>query len=209
MKSEVHRIAVPNPFFEGRNSVYLLKCDPVTLVDTGVATEKAYGALVDGLKAASISINDIKRVVLTHKHIDHIGNAWRIQQESGAEVCIHEHEAKSVVEVDPSGKRFGNLVADRLRSWQVADAPSSSGDKMPTWTLEACEPTGIKEGDALPTETHSIEVLHTPGHTMGSVCLRFGDRFVLRGSRTATESRPTSGRETCVAAVCWIISWLR
>ena len=79
-KTEIVRLEIPNPFFEGRNQVYLLTSDPVTVIDTGVATGKAFDAVVAGFQEHGFSLEDVKRVLLTHKHIDHIGNAWRIQQ---------------------------------------------------------------------------------------------------------------------------------
>lgn len=177
MTSIVHRISIPNPFFEGRNSAYLIQTDPLTLIDTGVATEKAFQSLSDGLRSHGISVSDIRRVILTHKHIDHIGNAWRIQQASGAEVLIHEAETKSLVDVDPSGKRFESLVHAKLDEWRVPEEARSkkSDAKMPEWLLEPCTPTGLSEGTELATAAASIKVLHTPGHTMGSICLAFGD----------------------------------
>lgn len=178
MAPDVHRIAVPNPFFEGKNSVYLIKSDPITLIDTGVATEKAFGILSEGLQKHGLGVSDIQRVILTHKHIDHIGNAWRIQEAGNAEVFIHELEAKSLVDVDPSGKRFDQLVADRLEAWHVPpQPPKQAKDKMPDWAFKACEPTAIKDGHIFESDKLPIEVIHTPGHSMGSVCLKFGERL--------------------------------
>jgi len=178
MPPEVHRIAVPNPFFEGKNSIYLIKSDPITLIDTGVATDKAFQTLSDGLQKHGIAVSDIKRVILTHKHIDHIGNAWRIQEASNAKVFIQELETKSLIDVDPSGKRFDQLVADRLRSWHVPPQPPKKDEhKMPAWDFKACEPTAMKDGHIFDSDGPPIEVIHTPGHSMGSVCLKFGERL--------------------------------
>ncbi len=178
MPTDVHRIAVPNPFFEGKNSIYLIKSEPITLIDTGVATDKAFGILSEGLSKHGLSVSDIQRVILTHKHIDHIGNAWRIQEASNAEVFIHELETKSLVDVDPSGKRFDKLVADRLHDWQVPpQPPKETKDHMPEWVFKACEPKAMKDGDVLNGDGEQLEVIHTPGHSMGSVCLKYGEQL--------------------------------
>ena len=96
----VHSLRVSNPFFEGANTVYLIESDPLTLIDTGVATEIAYERLLSQLKETGLRVEDIRRVILTHKHIDHIGNAWRIQQLNQAEILIHESEMRSIENVD-------------------------------------------------------------------------------------------------------------
>ena len=105
MREKLHRLSIPNPFFEGRNSVYVIKDDPVTLVDTGVATDKAYQHLVDGLRDVQLSVKDIERVVLTHKHIDHIGNAWRLQEEDGSPMSGQTQSAVGF-------RRPGSAIAD-------------------------------------------------------------------------------------------------
>lgn len=193
----IHRIAVPNPFFEGRNSVYLLLGDPLTLIDTGVATDKAYEHLVDGLRTHGVAVSDVQRVLLTHKHIDHIGNAWRIQRESNAEVYIHELEQKSLTNVDPTGKRFRELVDARTASWAIParEKEKSHGKKMPQWQIESCEVKPLPERlfFSWPNgEAASIEVIHTPGHSMGCVCFRLGD-ILFSGDHVLENISPNIG----------------
>ena len=57
------------------------------------------------------------------KHIDHIGNAWRVRQLSGAEIMIHSSEVTSITDVDPDGKRYGALVAQRARALRIRPCP--------------------------------------------------------------------------------------
>lgn len=195
--SPIHRIAVPNPFFEGKNSVYVIRCDPVTLIDTGVATDAAWQTLTDGLRHLHLQPGDIRRVILTHKHIDHIGNAWRLQREAQADVFIHHLELKSLTDVDPSGTRFAAMVSGRLDDWQVPEhlQPSDSDDnKMPQWKLQPCEQVAeIEDSQVLPTECEPLEVIHTPGHTMGSICLKYGDEALFLGDHVLRAISPNVG----------------
>lgn len=188
------RLRIPNPFVEGRNCVYVIKSDPVTMIDTGVATRRAFDALQQGLQEHGLTLRDIKRVILTHKHIDHIGNAWRIQQQSGAEILIHESEVKSVTNVDPAGGRFADLVKQRLQDWNVPSEalPSESSSKGPTWELESAEATGICHGQQIPFSDAAMEVIHTPGHTMGSCCLHYGGHL-FSGDHVLPEISPNVG----------------
>ena len=192
----ISTISIPNPFFEGRNSVYVLHADPITLIDTGVATQKAYDALRDNLRALKLSISDIKRVVLTHKHIDHIGNAWRIQQESNAEILIHELECKAISNVDPDSQRFNELVSQKLELWSVpADkriAGSSDSKPMPNWEIESAVPTPLTDGQTLEFENDELQIIHTPGHTMGSICLRWKEKL-FSGDHVLFDLSPNIG----------------
>ena len=196
MQPTVHRISIPNPFFEGRNSAYLIKANPLTLIDTGVATDKAFDHLVEGLREHGVDVSDVKRVLLTHKHIDHIGNAWRVQEASGADVFIHESEMKSLTDVDPSGERFREVVMRRLASWGVPEQAKSqsSSEKMPLWKLEACRVQPLPEMVEFDGDYGgvSLEVIPTPGHTMGSVCFRTHD-FLFSGDHVLERISPNVG----------------
>ena len=190
----IQRLSIPNPYFEGRNSVYLITTDPLTLIDTGVATDRSFQTLCDGLQQHDVDVQDIKRVILTHKHIDHIGNAWRIQRASGAQVYIHESEQKSLTDVDPTGKRFAELVLEKLRLWQAPTEQMSSRfrSKMPLWTLESAQVQGLSDGQRLETQDGDLEIIHTPGHTMGSICLKYRE-YLFTGDTVLPDISPNVG----------------
>ena len=190
----VYRIRVPNPFVEGRTCVYVIAADPVTMIDSGIATDRAYEELITGLREHSLDAGDIKRVILTHKHIDHIGNAWRFQQQSGAEIMIHDCETESIADVDPTGERFAATARARLAEWHVPEqaAAVATGDFAATWKIESAPVTPLADGQRLPLGDGYIEVIHTPGHTLGSVCLKF-DRHLFSGDHLLPDISPNVG----------------
>ena len=173
-------LQVPNPFVEGKNRIYVIRSEPVTMIDTGIATRRAFDALVAGLERHGVSLGDVGRIILTHKHVDHIGNAWRIQQETGAEILIHESETDAVSAVDPEGARFAELVRQRLTGWNVpAEATANVGSSTgPRWELQPATATGIVDGQQIALGRGVLEVIHTPGHTFGSVCLKYGQNLI-------------------------------
>jgi glyoxylase-like metal-dependent hydrolase (beta-lactamase superfamily II) len=187
-------LRIPNPFFEGRNEVYVILGDPITIIDTGVATQIAYDRLVEKLAEHQINATDVGRVILTHKHIDHIGNAWRIQQASGAEIMIHESEVPSVVQSDAGGNKFRELVSERMQQWRVAaDArPSDSSSNGQSWEIQSAAAVGLVEGQRIDVGGAELEVIHTPGHTYGSICLRLGDQL-FTGDHVLQKTSPNVG----------------
>lgn len=187
-------IRIPNPFFEGRNEVYVIRGEPLTLIDTGIATQIAYDRLVETLSAHRIRVQDIGRVILTHKHIDHIGNAWRIQQASGAEILIHEAEVRAVTDTDPSGDRFAELVSERLEVWQVpADRrPARDDPHRRRWEIEPAAAVGVTDGQRIDVGRGELQVIHTPGHTYGSICLRYGTAL-FTGDHVLAKTSPNVG----------------
>lgn len=82
-------ISTPTPFPIGPVFIYLVKTDPLTLIDAGTNTDEAYEALVEGLRDHGVGLGDIRRVILTHHHLDHIGMLGRIMEASGAESYGH------------------------------------------------------------------------------------------------------------------------
>src|SRR5436309_7962820 len=101
-------ISLPTPFYIGPVNVYLIKEDPVTLIDTGPKTNEAIAALRAGLKEAGLSVADVRRIVLTHAHEDHCGLARSLRDEAkDAEVLIHDWE---------TGHRVGRLEHEEHRA---------------------------------------------------------------------------------------------
>jgi glyoxylase-like metal-dependent hydrolase (beta-lactamase superfamily II) len=85
----MERIVVPTPFPVGPVNVWLLRGDPLTLVDTGPSTPEALVALEAGLEAAGVAIEEIELLLLTHQHSDHVGLAATIVERSGCSVAAH------------------------------------------------------------------------------------------------------------------------
>jgi glyoxylase-like metal-dependent hydrolase (beta-lactamase superfamily II) len=90
----IHQISLPTPWpAVGPVHVYLIRQEPVTLIDTGLSTPESREALRRGLAELGLTVKEIKRVLLTHAHLDHFGQTAWIVSESGAEVYMHPDEA--------------------------------------------------------------------------------------------------------------------
>src|SRR3954462_9550916 len=86
--------AIPLPLaYVGTVNAWLLRGDPVTLIDTGPREDRALAALEDGLRREGLRVEDIELVLATHHHLDHIGLAATIQRRSGAVVAVLDRVA--------------------------------------------------------------------------------------------------------------------
>jgi len=103
---------------------------------------------------------DIKLIVLTHSHIDHIGAVKEVNEATGAEIAIHTDEAKSLPK---QGRSLSTLFVVGL-SYKVPPSP----DRL------------LKDGDSIDIGDLQFLVLHTPGHSPGGICL-FGHETVFSG----------------------------
>jgi glyoxylase-like metal-dependent hydrolase (beta-lactamase superfamily II) len=177
-------ISVPTPFYIGPVNVYLIKEDPVTLIDTGPKTKEAVEALKDGLRRERVRVADIRRLVLTHAHEDHCGLARTLRDEAkDAEVLVHDWE---------TGHRTGRLEHQHHRDLLVrAGVPDSEIEAMRRLyeqvrvyadSLDDHEYSSLNDDAELEFTSGSLRVVHTPGHTPGSCSfIREADRTVIAG----------------------------
>jgi len=165
----VHKIHVK---LFGTTRGYLIEGQGNILIDTGLAgSEKA---ILRWLHTISVRPDEIRLIVLTHGHVDHAGSAFALKQATGAAVAVH-HLDRSWVE--------NGIVA-----WPT---PATTWGRVARLILSPVKPllrfTGVPvdvvvgdEGLSLAVYGVSGRVVHTPGHTLGSisVLLETGDAFV-------------------------------
>ncbi len=177
-------IAIPTPFYIGDVNVYLIKEDPLTLIDVGPKTKEASDALREKLQTNGVKISDIRRIVLTHAHEDHCGLAKQICDEAkNAEIYVHAWE---------TGHLFGRLAGDEHKSLMLrAGVPleifrqmreSYKDMSLLTDTLNESEFVELKDEMEIEFAGGVLKVLHTPGHTPGSCSfLREANRTIIAG----------------------------
>jgi len=177
---QVHRIELPTPFPVGPVNVYLLDGEPLTLVDAGPKTPEAQAALEEGLARAGRRVEEIRRLILTHGHTDHFGNAMWIRARSGAEIYAHPADQPKI-----AGERW---IIDHLRRHFILSGLPESflGGFMDR--MRAMRPLfdpvtefqPLSDGGTVEIAGDGWRVLHCPGHSLGHVCL-----FHLEGTLIA------------------------
>ncbi len=125
---------------------------------------------------------DVQTIVLTHGHSDHIAALYEVQEATGAELVVHAADADFLEGRGPYSSQFGI-------SYRTPRPPGRLLEDGDTVKLGACEFT----------------IIHTPGHTPGSICLLghgilfSGDTLLRRG--IGTTLMPGSSRRQLIASI--------
>lgn len=131
---------------------YLIYGESICLIDSGVASSESI--ILDYLKKTGRRPEDISLLVLTHSHPDHIGAAQAVKRASGCKVAAHAIESAWIEDVDVQARErpvpgFSSLVGGSVKV-----------DKT------------LQDGDVLDLGNDlTLKVIHTPGHSKGSISL--------------------------------------
>ncbi|MBQ9469630.1 MAG: MBL fold metallo-hydrolase [Bacteroidales bacterium] len=137
------------------SNVFLVQRDGLTvLVDSGLAQRRA--KLDKRLRRYGVMRIDY--LVLTHSHFDHAGNAAHIRRAYGAQVVIHRAEAQMLAR----GQSAPFVGASKLWRWLMRSAYGFNP------TFEPCPPDIVVD-DRHQLDGPGITLMHTPGHTSGSI----------------------------------------
>lgn len=175
----VHRISVPTPFYVGPVNVYLIEEDPLTLIDAGPRDDGSLAALRSGLASLGHRLSDIKRIIISHAHADHYGLARVIVEESGATAYIHEWDAPAV-SANHDYRAYRQLLTAAGVPREMIDRMEAGYEKFKGFAYPLDHVETLKDEDEILFEHESLSVVHTPGHTPGSICLvRTSNRLVF------------------------------
>jgi glyoxylase-like metal-dependent hydrolase (beta-lactamase superfamily II) len=98
----------------------------------------------------------VKEILLTHAHIDHVGAAFQLKHLTDAPIYLHENDLELLNSLDAQAAWLG-MVAPEV----------SQPDE------------GLHDGQTVGLERINAKVLHSPGHTQGSVCFYFAAQGLL------------------------------
>jgi len=158
-------------------NVFLLASDNLTLVDTGFKSRSI--RIIKEVKQLGYSPADIANIIITHHHADHVGSLAELKKATGAKVMAHPADALYIdgrlPQPGPVRPRWlSKTLAHLHRLWT---------------TIPVAVDILVNDGDELPI-LGGIKVLHTPGHTPGSISLFLPkERLVIAGDVLAHRFR--------------------
>jgi glyoxylase-like metal-dependent hydrolase (beta-lactamase superfamily II) len=146
------------------------------LIDSGFSDEKSVQVRAGFLKEhPEIAV---KYIVLTHHHFDHSSGAKQLRDLTGAKVTLHPREQEFLR--DPQGE-----APQDIEPGEEQKEAREAVQRFREQAAEAAPEVLMNDGDAFQVGGVTLEVVHTPGHTLGSVCLYLREERALFTGDTA------------------------
>ncbi len=129
------------------------------MVDTG--TGDRHDRIVEKIRKL-IGDRVVGSIVLTHRHYDHVGGAAALSKSLDAPVYAHEQDAGPIK--DGSARDTEAILFERR--------------------IEPVEVIPLRGGEIFSTGDHELRIIHTPGHTIGGICLFDQEKKILLSGDT-------------------------
>lgn len=156
----------------------------VHVIDPGWGSDANWERLVAALAVVAPGTagpDVVTGITGTHLHPDHVGLASRLREASGAPLALHDTE-RQVLEQHSTRRLDTAEALRRLQEWGVPSERQAElaqyVDRSPDGLVLVVDRT-LADGDTLPVPGFRVEVMATPGHTAGHICLRDDERGVL------------------------------
>jgi glyoxylase-like metal-dependent hydrolase (beta-lactamase superfamily II) len=179
----IHRIAIPTPFAVGRVNVYLVEDEPLTLVDAGPNSGTSFDELQRGIAGLGHQLEDIKLVILTHQHIDHLGLVSLVAAHSGAEVAAIDAAVPFVENFSVEAQADDDFARETmLRHGIPEDVVSALGSvsrAFRAWGARTEVTRVLRDGEEMSFRDRTLRVHHRPGHSPTDTVFHDPERRIL------------------------------
>jgi glyoxylase-like metal-dependent hydrolase (beta-lactamase superfamily II) len=197
---DVWRITLPLPFALRSVNVYLLhEGDEWCLIDAGLRTRATEAALRAGFEEVGLRLRDVRTILLTHAHPDHIGLAGVLEVESGAQVLMFGPEAEQMWRVwgDEDYESFRATARMFFHHGMPVEEARFSAEEAARSAQVVALPrriTPLHDGQKITLPGGRYQVIWTPGHADGHICLyRASDGLLIAGDHVLPHITPNIG----------------
>ena len=196
------QIQAPLPHIKTVN-IWLLRGDPLTLIDTGPRTDEALTTLEAGLRHEGLRVEDIELVIPTHHHLDHSGLIATIVARSGAQVAALDRAADYGAEYRERSASDRAFSIELMRHHGVPEQAIEDNEGFWDFIRETSDPYStdlrLADGDLLRAGGRELRVVARPGHSTTDTLLVDDDEAVafvgdhlLAGISSNTEVVPVA-----------------
>jgi glyoxylase-like metal-dependent hydrolase (beta-lactamase superfamily II) len=179
------RIPLPLPQI-GSVNAWLLRGEPLTLIDTGPCDDEALAALEAGLKRAGVELEDLELALVTHHHLDHSGLAATIAARSGARIAAYERAAAYGAHYEERGEADRRFSLALMRHHGVPEPVIADTEEF--WDFLRRQSDAyqadvvLADGELIRAGGRDLRVVARPGHsTTDALLVDERDRIAFVG----------------------------
>ena len=157
---------------QGDANVYMVDCGgELAMIDTGGG--RGVPKILDNIRGLGFEPRNVEVAFITHCHFDHMGGNHGMKEATGCKIAVHEAEVKEM-------ETFGEMSLYSMARAQRLEIKPVKVDIV------------LRDGQHMQIGNVDFEVVHTPGHTPGGICLliREGDiTSLFTGDTASTQGR--------------------
>jgi glyoxylase-like metal-dependent hydrolase (beta-lactamase superfamily II) len=195
---EPYRLELPTGLLVGSVNAYLFTDPEPILVDTGIRRDESWQVLEEGLAEHGLTVADLSRVIITHAHVDHYGQAGAIAVKSDADIWISRLGAPWLVEREGTREQrerfYGEyflpsigLSAEAIETVRAGYmALSEQSHPIPASRVHPFQLDG-----KLQMGGRTWDVLYTPGHASTQTCFYEPQERLLLSADMLLATTPT------------------
>ena len=178
----------------------LLDAGPPTLVDAGSGFGDSNNDLLKGLEAVrtdfgeKVALTDIKRIVVTHGHIDHFGGVAFMKGQTGAEVGIHQLDRRVLTKYEERVVMTTKALKLYLQKSGVPDDEKAEMLSMYGFVKQFSRAVHVDFSLEEDKKLGGMNFIHVPGHCPGQVCVLV-DNVLLSADHILSEITPHQAPE--------------
>ncbi len=151
------------------NVCLLVEGGQITVVDAGLPDSSI--AILDYVAEIGLGPSAVRRIIITHHHVDHVGGLRELVEATGAEVWAHRDDAATI-----EGKVARPPVPPERIAAMLAAIPAEQRDVAAARARKMSEVMPVRVdlrlvGDEELNALGGVRILHSPGHTAGHLCL--------------------------------------
>lgn len=189
-------ITLPMPFRLKHVNIFCFpEADGFSLIDTGPNLPGVMPALEASLSELGLTVEDCRRILITHFHMDHCGLAGIIAGRSGASIELSEIEDLTIrtfaMGDEQRGVRLRDFAAENGLDGKTMDLVIRAFSAFRTATAPLDATGFIADGDRLILGGREVEAIATPGHSRGHLSFYLpADRFLIAGDHVLPHITP-------------------
>lgn len=185
--SHIFSIPAQPAFYTGPQApnVFLVRdADEGALIDSGFGDEKSVETRLEFLRERPKV--KVRQIVLTHHHFDHSSGANQLREATGAKVSLHDREVNFLKDWQSEAPQ--DIEAPPTDDEKAAENQKKLAEQIEGFRKQAAEAgpdVRVSDGDTIKVGGLTLEIVHTPGHTLGSVCIYLREERALFTGDTA------------------------